>query len=104
MKFIDGKEFKRGPINLRKSIKYNEIFNKLLEKENKGEMYSEEDILQVAEFIVEVYDNQFTLDELLDGVEESELNIAFLECKSEQAEKSNAEIEKMNKSFTKGKK
>lgn len=97
---IKNKEFDSGKMTLSKYKKYTEVRDKLSEKDG----YSYEDLEDMIDILVFIFDNQFTKEDLEEDLEVDEIIYNFLRIDIEIVEKLDKKIEKTNKLFTKDKK
>lgn len=97
---IKNKEFDSGKMTLSKYKKYTEIRDKLSEKDG----YTYEDLEDMIDILVFVFDNQFTKEDIEEDFEVDEIIYNFLRVDIEIVEKLDKKIEKTNKLFTKDKK
>lgn len=76
---VSGKEYESGKIGRRKYAAFREVYNKLVKPEK--ETYTDEELDEMVQAIVEIYDNQFTLEEAnkeLEDVSEIIFNFALI--------------------------
>lgn len=97
---IKNKEFDSGKMTLSKYKKYTEVRDKLSEKDG----YTYEDLEDMIDISVFVFDNQFTKEDIEEDFEVDEIIYNFLRIDIEIVEKLDNKIKKTNKLFTKDKK
>lgn len=76
---VAGKEYESGKIGRRKYAAFREVYNKLVKPEK--ETYTDEELDEMVKAIVEIYDNQFTVEEAnveLEDVSEVIFNFALI--------------------------
>lgn len=100
---VKGKEYKIDKITRAKNKIYAEAFNKINEKAEKGITNEDEDMDLIENTLVNLYDNQFTKEDLEEDMDVVELTFAFMEIQIDLQTRLNKKIEAAKKSFTKGK-
>lgn len=94
---VKNKEFDSGKLLRSKYKKYIEVKEDLTD-ENK-ETYTDQDLDKMVLAIVNLFDNQFTEDDINNEFEVSDIIFNFVRIELEIAEKLNKKIEKTNKLF-----
>lgn len=94
---VKNKEFDSGKLLRSKYKKYIEVKEDLTDQ-NK-ETYTDQDLDKMVLAIVNLFDNQFTEDDINNEFEVSDIIFNFVRIELEIAEKLNKKIEKTNKLF-----
>lgn len=98
---LNGKDYKIGKITRAKNKKYTEIAEKVSLVDAKGEEYSEELLDEMVDVIVNLYDNQFTAEEINNEWDISDIVLAFISPKIEMADNLNEKVKPYQKKFQK---
>lgn len=101
---VKGTKYKSGKINRKKYKTYTEAKKKIAEKEEKNIEYNEEDFDLMVNTLVELYDGQFTEDDINEDFEVADIIFEFMHCDIEVMGKLDNKLDKAIKVFTKGKK
>lgn len=97
---IGNKSYESGKIVRKKYDIYSEVRDKL----EKHQSYTSEDLDDMVNVLVEVYDNQFTADDINNNFDVSEIIFAFMQFDIEVADKVNSKVEGAKKKIIKNKK
>lgn len=97
---LNKKQYFSGIINRKKYKDYCNLRNRLATQE----LYGEEDIDDMVKVIIEVFDNQFTEEDIDKYWDVSDIIFNFSAIDLSIAEKVNNKAAKVEKAFTKGKK
>lgn len=97
---IKNKEFDSGKMTLSKYKKYTEVRDRISEKDG----YSYEDLEDMIDVLVIIFDDQFTKEDVEEDLEIDEIIYNFLRSDIEIFEKLDKKIEKTNELFMKDKK
>ncbi len=102
---INGKKYKQvKQLSALKYMKYLQVRDTILKKDNDTEaMYSEEDFMNMAQCICDMYNNEFTVDELLENSTAAGIMIRFGSFDKDVVDEVDGKIEKMKENFQKRK-
>lgn len=93
---IEGKTYEKLRFKGRVTRNLLEIQGILSDKESRGE-FTTEDLDMMCEFLVNVFENEFTTDDLLDGLEFHEIIAYFRQVAQEIMKKTNDKMEALAK-------
>lgn len=101
---INGKKYKQvKQLSALKYQNYLRVRDTLFKKENENIPYTEEDLLSMCECICNMYDNAFTVDELLESSTISSIMIRFGSFDKDVVDEVDNKIAKMKEGFQKHK-
>ncbi len=98
---VKGKNYSCGKITRKKYSKFNKIYEELEQKDGKQSLYTDQDLDNMVEFVVEAYDNNFTIENINEEFDVPEIIFAFSSIMLEIQEKLNKKVEKVQTNFTK---
>lgn len=97
---IKGKKYKQvKQLSALKYQKYLQVRDMIFKKDKENTPYSEEDFLQMAECICHMYDDAFTVDELLENSTVSAIIIRFGSFDKDVTDEVDSRLEKMKQGF-----
>lgn len=97
---LSGKEYESGEITREKYRKFAAVYESLLGKEQTAQTFSDEDLDNMVEAIVLVFENQFTFDEADEGMDEiSSIILNFSLINAEIMNKTNLQAEEVAKTL-----
>lgn len=96
---LNGKEYKIGKITRAKNKRYTEVYNKVQELESNGKLVTDELLDEMVEVLVDIYDNQFSVDEVNDEWDIGDIIIGFATPQLEMNEKMNKRVNEIEKKF-----
>lgn len=97
------KEYELGKLLRTKEKIYNDASIKLTKNAAKEENTDEEDYDLMVRTLVELYDNQFTEEDINENMETADITTAFVDILIYKQTKLNKNMEDRKKAFTKGK-
>lgn len=97
---LNGKTYKVDKISRAKYSLFNNAFKKIEEKQ----IYDDEDLDLMAETIVKIYDNQFTVDDINEQLDVPDLIWAFSYINISIMEKINKKAKQVKRGFIKDEK
>ncbi len=98
---VKGKNYSCGKITRKKYREFNKIYEELEQKDGKQSLYTDQDLDNMVEFVVEAYDNNFTIENINEEFDVPEIIFAFSSIMLEIQEKLNKKVEKVQTNFTK---
>lgn len=97
---LNEKEYESGKITREKYKKFAAVYESLLKKEKEAQTFSDENLDAMVEAIVLVFDNQFTFDEVDEGLDEiSSIILNFSLINAEIMNKTNLQAEQVAKTL-----
>ena len=97
---LNGKDYESGKITREKYRKFSDVYESLLGKEQTAQTFSDEDLDNMIEAIIVVFDNQFTFAEADEGLDEiSSIILHFSLINAEIMNKTNLQAEEVAKTL-----
>ena len=87
-------------------INYLDVRDKIMETEKGQALYTKQQFLDMVDVIVEIYGNQFTVEDVLDaegGLSPEQIIMEFTMIDASVGQNVNAKVEKFKENFTSGK-
>lgn len=100
---VKGKEYEVKKITRAKNKIFNDAFDKVKNKAEGGQEFSEEDLDLMVETLVKLYDNEFTHDDVNEDMEVSDIIFNFMGVQIDIQTKLNKKLNGAKKNFTQGK-
>lgn len=98
---LNGKDYKIGKFTRKLNNRYKEISKKVEEADKSDKEYSDELLDEMVDMIVQLFDNQFTADEVNENWDISDIIMAFMAPQLELQDKLKEKIKPYEKKFKK---